>query len=317
MSIFNLFSSRNPEEDWKARFPEKVRTQVFYPLRDCIGAGVQYSDGAYNPVWWNIRDQLVRELGLTQLTGKRDPMDDCAAYFMHASDLEAANLLDLAIAKADEYLSDQRHIVQLTLGRSLSHAEYLENEFGAKATLDDAVVEINARLRQGDVPLQFARHQLVRTDSNYLHQNVTEPAFELLHDNRFDGAEHELKRAHNAYLQGRWDDAISEANQAFESAMKHALEIEGGGYDPGDTAGVLVKKVVDSSLFAGLDEHYRGKLKHALAAKLPPLRNPLDHGAGAKPREGTQELAAHALHIAAADIVLVVSALGKVRASRR
>ena len=144
----------------------------------------------------------------------------------------------------------------------------------------------------------------------------TEPAFELLRDNRFAGAEHELKRAHNAYLPGRWDDAISEANQSFESAMKHALEIEGRGYDPGDTAGVLVKKVVDSSLFAGLDEHYRGKLKYALAAKLPPLPNPLDHGAGAKPREGTQELAAHALHIAAADIVLVVSALGTLRASR-
>lgn len=106
---------------------------------------------------------------------------------------------------------------------------------------------------------------------------------------------------------------MSEANQAFESTMKCALDIEGSGYDRRDTADRLVNKVLGSKMFRHLDDEQRGKLNNALAGRLPPVRNSLDHGAGATPRTADQELAAYALHLSAANIVLIVSAVNRLR----
>ena len=312
MTVFKLFSRRmNARGDLPPlELPQKLRTQVCHHLRDGIGVGYASYIGD-NPVWRAVYDQFIRELGVIRLTQRDsgDPMEDCANYLLSTPGESSIDLIELTVTcweNSVAYPDDEAYVQQL-------HAQKLREDFGGRESLDETISDLNSRFRENDVPLQFVSRQLVRTDSEYLHQEATIPAFGLLHDSRFKGAEHEFMTAHEHYRHGRWDDAVSEANQAFESTMKCALDIEGTGYNKGDVAGRLVEKVLGSKMFRHLDDDQRGKLNNALAGRLPPVRNAHDHGAGATPRSADQELAAFALHLSAANIVLIVSALNRLK----
>jgi len=313
MAVFKLFSRRMKVARTDLpplELPQKFRTQAAHTLRDCLGSGYARYTG-YNPIWKAVHDQLIRELGVLRLTERHtdDPMDDCLNYLLNTAGEGGVDLIEMAMSFLTVYTSD----VDDSTVVNYRNAQTLREELEATESLDQAISDLNTRFRENEVPLQFVGRQLVRTDSDYLHNEATVPAFGLLHDDRFRGAEHEFKKAHEHYRHGRWDDAVSEANQAFESTMKCALTIEGTGFDKGDVAQRLVAKVLKSRMFAHLDDEQRGKLNNALAGKLPPVRNAFDHGAGEVPREADPEIAAYALHVSAANIVLVVSALQRIK----
>lgn len=313
MPIFRTHSKRQAERGDQSLAPAlavDLRGQIVRILARAVGRG--YLDGSpshapLNPVWLDIYNQYLDEKGrfiLTQEGSRNDPAEQCSRFLLTASDEEAIDLVDMAFNKLDAYEKPLR--LHIPVVPDLS-------DFGAQTSPEAAAEELNGRLREHDVPLQFVDGMLVRTDSDYLHQEATIPALDLLHDPRFAGAQHEFREAHKAYREGRWDDAVYKANKAFESTMKCAMTEAGGAFGPGDAAAALVQTMLDSRIFSDVDAQYRGKLKSVLAHKLPPVRNPVAHGAGTSPRTATPEIAAYALHLAASDIVFVAAILRRVR----
>jgi hypothetical protein len=313
MPIFRTHSKRQAERGDKSPapvLPPDLRVQIIHILSRAVGRGILAGfpfDPPANPLWLDIYSQYLNEKGRFVLSPKgsrADPAEQCSRFLLEATDEDAIDLADMAFNKLDAFEKPLREHIPIVPDLS---------NFDAQTSPESAAQELNGRLREHDVPLQFVDGILVRTDSDYLHQETTMPALELLHDSRFAGAQHEFREAHKAYRQGRWDDAVSEANQAFESAMQCAMKEVGVSFSENDAAGVLAQKMVESKIFANVDAHYRGKLLGVLQQKLPPVRNPLNHGAGTRPRTATPEIAAYALHLAASDIVFVAAMLRRVK----
>ena len=113
----------------------------------------------------------------------------------------------------------------------------------------------------------------------------------------------EFLSAHAHYRAGEYEDAILDANRAFESTMKVICEIRGWDYQKARGAGDLIGIISDN----GLLPRY---LIATLQSGLPRLRNEAGgHGQGATPRETPRHVAGYALHLAAANIVLLGEAL--------
>ncbi len=176
---------------------------------------------------------------------------------------------------------------------------------------EDAIEELNARFRQAGFGYQFEAGQIVRVDSQYVHSEVVKPALVLLADPQFEGAQDEFLSAHAHYTAGEHEDAILDANRAFESTMKAICDIEDWDYEKARGAGDLVSIICGKGL---LPRH----LIATLQSGLPRVRNEAGgHGQGAAPRETPRYVAGYALHLAAANIVLLVEALKETENGQR
>jgi len=301
LAIFKRRSQREPEDAAGIHLSRELRVQIVHILREALGEAYTSYVGE-NPVWAFACRQMLKELGRYKLSDRvrgDDPDLQCITFIEDASDIEAADLVDLLFIALTVYYETEYD------GWSQLHGTWR-----ATTRAEDAIDELNGRLRAADVPLRFTGGKLVRADSDYLHRDATEPAFGLLRDDSFRGAEAEFRAAHDHFRHGRWDAAVSEANQAVESVMKQLLDMQQAPYVSGDAASVLARRLIDSTMFSHLDEEYGNKVHAALATKLPPVRNALDHGAGIDPREADEAIASFALHLAASDIVFLVSTWG-------
>ena len=85
---------------------------------------------------------------------------------------------------------------------------------------DDAIAALNKAFRRHDLGYFLMNDMIVRIDQTYLHEEVVEPALALMHEAEFKSAMDEFLNAHQHYRRGEIEDAITDANNAFESVLK-------------------------------------------------------------------------------------------------
>ncbi len=87
-------------------------------------------------------------------------------------------------------------------------------------TADKAINELNERFRRAGVGYQFENGKIFRVDSELIHSEVVRPALRYLQEEGFEGPREEFMLAHEHYRAGRRKEAITNANNAFESMLK-------------------------------------------------------------------------------------------------
>ena len=124
-----------------------------------------------------------------------------------------------------------------------------------------------------------------------------------------EGPREEFLNAHAHYRAGENKDAITDANNAYESVLKCICDQRGWEYLPGARASDLLKVVRDHGLLPDyLDKSFE-QLAATLKSGLPKVRAEEGaHGQGATPRETPEHVAAYALHLAAAKTVFLAEA---------
>lgn len=179
-------------------------------------------------------------------------------------------------------------------------------------TTHPAIAELNTRLQENAVGYRFMEGKLVRIDSDYVHSEALVPAIRLLINEEFAGAEAEFMSAHAHYRAGRHEEAIADANKAFESTMKVICSARGWitvEEEGKVTANDLISRLFQNGLIPEWLQKDNTALKSTLVLGLPRVRNKAaGHGAGATPREVPQYFAGYALHLAASNIVFLVEA---------
>ena len=116
-------------------------------------------------------------------------------------------------------------------------------------------------------------------------------------------------QAHAHYRSGETKDAITDANNAFESTLKAICDQRQWPYDRGARASDLLKVVRTHGLLPDYLDASFDQLVATLKSGLPKVRNQGGvHGQGAIPRETPDYVAAYALHLAAAKILFLVEA---------
>ena len=150
---------------------------------------------------------------------------------------------------------------------------------------------------------------IFRVDSELIHYEVTRPAVRYLNQRGFEGPRDEFLKAHAHYRSGEMKDAITDANNAFESTLKTICDQRLWEYSPGVRASDLLKIVRANGLLPSYLDTSFDQLVGTLKSGLPKVRNEEgSHGQGPTPRETPEYVAAYALHLAAAKILFLSEA---------
>lgn len=307
--VFELFSKRRQKAELSESediyqyndAPRTLRVQLQQIFTDAIGPQYWVPDDVFTAphhneeCWSHIKKILCRELGIHSLTPDRLEKDQILNY-VGSSDLDGfldavelcVRMIARVILPLDTYERGNRGITQ-----------------DSAAALD----EINYRFREAKLGYQFENGEIFRVDSQFIHQEITKPALNLLRDERFKGAQEEFLQAHSEYRSGNYSNSITLANSAFESTLKIVCTINGWEYQKGARASDLLKTVRKNGLWPDYLDGSFDQLAATLASGLPKVRGEAGaHGQGPELRNTPAYVASYALHLAAAKIVLICEA---------
>lgn len=309
MAVVNTYSKRlkmaassgEPEVYRYDRFPDKLRVQVVHIWVSAIGnpgretKAMSYSARLMRSIWTNLHNTLAREHGVFELADGSSAFDRCVKFLRDKHPVE--QLLDLVELSLKAIHSDVRELDAV-------------GAYKPPQGPDEAIAEFNIRCRENGFGYQFVNGQIIRIDSQLVHSEVVLPALALLADQAFKGPNDEFMEAHTHYRAREYEPAIVAANKAFESTLKVICDQRGWRYNKDkDTASALVEVVIKEGLFPEFLEDHIKALRTLLQLGLPRVRNRQGgHGQGQVVRDVPDYLAAHAIHLAAANIIFLVEA---------
>ncbi|MCY3877038.1 MAG: hypothetical protein OXF88_22445 [Rhodobacteraceae bacterium] len=298
MPVLDLFSYRNrraadgiPDVYIYDELPEKLKVQIVHIWRDAIGPIYN------NPKDWQlIHDIVAREHGIFSLDSASAIDKRCTNYLLKSTSVdEALDLIEASFIYIDRVARDFN--------------DFERRNRGIKLTADAAIKELNERFQRAGMGYQFEGGKLLRVDSDLIHSEIVQPALQYLYEPGFEGPCDEFMKAHTHYRVGETKDAITDANNAFESTLKTICDQRRWSYPKGARASDLLKVVRDHDLLPGYLDNSFDQLAATLKSGLPKVREEEGaHGQGSKPRETPAYVAAYALHLAAAKILFLIEA---------
>ena len=309
MAIYETYSKRQkkistqgvPDPYRYDDFPKPLRVQIVNLLSFVIGEYYYYdsygdehtnSDAASG---WNcIHDTLAHEYGVFELASGAHTKEKCIKFITQADNVAAC--LDFVE-------------VGFSLVQRIAIHYSGQGKVKEQRQCEEAIQELNYRLREHSLGYQFEKERIVRVDSQYIHAEIVKPALALIHDIGFTGASEEFLHAHEHYRAKRYPDAIVGALKAFESTMKGICDLRDWKYADNVTAKGLIDLIFSKNLIPSpLASHFSG-LRSVLESGLPTIRNKQGgHGQGKDSIAIPSHMAAYALHLAASNMVMLLEA---------
>ncbi len=299
--IFNVFSKRDrlPQENGIALTREfRVRAYVLWVRtfpKDFSRSGLSVG----SPLWSDVRDKFLCSLGRIRLSAKAasSVQDDIDNFLDECSDDHFLDFIEFSFQS--------------------------ETIYHSSTPVRDLIAAVNTFFQEDDLPFfltdfthaeiggahPFGTHQIVtypqiiRRDSEVLHQMAIAPALELLRGQAFGQANREFLNALEDYRKGDYGDCVTKCGSAYESVMKVIGEHKG--WPKKDTARKLLDTVLGQTTLPTF-------LKEPLI-QTAVIRNRLStaHGAGTQPRNVEQHLAQYTINVTAAAILLLVQEVGR------
>lgn len=171
MAIYELYSTRN-----KAKYPEvyqytevsdKLRTQVAQILVAAIGTVSGYQTPS-DEVYALIFNVLKREYGESSLGGCYMGSSSWLEKYLidHTPTEEFIDVLELSCRFIDKHVR-----------RNWANFTYNDN---ASQKPDDALEELNERMKRAGFGYEYTDGVIVRIDEQYIHAEVVKPALLIL-----------------------------------------------------------------------------------------------------------------------------------------
>ena len=307
MTIHDLYSYRNRvskenESDvYKYdSLPAGLRAQIVHIWDQAIGQYDSFPNSPINQAWDTIHMAVAREHGVLQLVDGCTPEDQCKNYLLKSED-QVDRLLDLI---EYSFWCIHKNIDQLSSYKK-NRFSYMGKNFG-EVTSDDVIKELNGRFQRACVGYGFESGRIVRIDSELIHSEIVKPALRLLNGDGFEGPQNEFLKAHEHYRHGRNKEAVTFANNAYESMLKVICDHKGWEYETGATAAELYKVVRKNGLLPDYLDRSFDQLASSLKSGLPKVRGREgSHGQGKTPRHSPEYIAGYAIHLAAANILFL------------
>ena len=216
-----------------------------------------------------IHDQFAKERGVFNLGGERKFDSRCENYFLNCKSVEIA--LDLV---------ELTFLYIYKVAREYSSTD--QETYGIKVTANGAIKELNERFRRAAVGYRFENGKIFRIDSELIHSEIVKPALQYLHTPGFEGPCDEFMSAYAHYRAGQIKDAITDANNAFESTLKTICDQRSWQYSQSSRSSDLLKIVRDNGLLPDYLDNSFDQLLATLKSGLPKVRNEEGaHGQGA------------------------------------
>ena len=309
MPVLDLYSYRKKVAEGETpdvfiydNLSESLRIQIIHIWREAIGRYYVHPKFFYekepenNEAWELIHDQFAKECGVFDLGGERKIDSRCENFFLNCNSVEVAlDLVELTFSYIDK--------------TARNFSGQVRRSHGIEVTASDAIKELNERFRRAGVGYRLENGKIFRIDSELIHSEVVKPALQYLLTLGFEGPCDEFMRAYAHYRAGQMKDAITDANNAFESTLKTICDKRCWQYSQSSRSSDLLKIVRDNGLLPNYLDNSFDQLLATLKSGLPKVRNEEGaHGQGATPREAPGYVAAYALHLLAAKILFLIEA---------
>jgi AbiJ N-terminal domain 4 len=259
-----------------------LRKQISKILQGCIGPSCSsWDEVAY------IMDREIISFSLDS----DEPYVDCMKYLQRSNDVDGIlSFIELCARVMANFASEP--------GLRYGDEDPAEG-----------LVELNERFLRAGVGYQFENGQIIRVDSQYVHAEVVKEALRLLCEPGFEEANDEVMKAHRYLREGSLRDCNTAALRAMETVLKVICDARGWTYQEGDTVERLLAIVCRDGLFPDYLGGYFTNLIGAMKAGVPRIRD-RQGGHGAAPGDDPvpDHIAAFALHLTAANIVMLVKA---------
>jgi len=282
--------------------PEPLRVQILHIWEYAIGRIIfsTMSRSPINDLYKSIVEILRHEFGLLTLPGNRDTRFDYSEreelvdFFLSESDPEKV----LTVIELSFYMIDTK----------TRRREYLGTD-NANEVAVEAIDELNYRFKEHGVGFQFINGQLIRIDSELIHEEIVKPALALLHNKEFTGAEQEFLKAHEHYRHGNSKEAMNECLKAFESTMRVICDKRKWAYASNARSKDLIKVCFEKELVPTFWQSQFTALRSLLESGIPTGRNNVSgHGQGSTPTDVPPYVVGFMLHMTASAIVFLVEA---------
>lgn len=306
MGVFNLFSKRQkalrgevPDVYRYDQLPATLRVQIIHIWRDTLGWDSDLEEDTVQGTYKNLVEMLCREYGVFRLppTSVRDSYDypiELVNFLLNEESIEKAlDAVELSFRAIDKISRNPGYL----------------RRRNASEKADSAIAELNARFREHGVGYQYASGEIVRVDSQYVHQEVVIPALRLFNQKHFSGAEQEFLNAHEHYRKGNAKEALNECLKALESVMKAICDKRGWTYPPNAQAKGLIDICLANGLIPVFWQSAFASLRSLLESGVPTGRNKLSgHGQGTSPIPVPSHIVSFMLHMTASAVVFLAEA---------
>ena len=301
MKIHDIFSKRQkrsrgdvPDVYQYERIPDELRVQVVQIIEHLRTRVSEQYVRRYlrtpEDLYKMIHNILCSEYGRFSLGNRYDSDDSAVVHFF------------INTTKVEEAIDVIEVSMDLMKRLIRNHA------LDAQQSMDSAIAELNHRFREHGVGYQYESGKIIQVDSELIHAEVVKPALSLLADPMYAGANEEFLKAHAHYRAKRNKECMNECLKAFESCLKAICDKRGWAYKDAATAKDLVDIVLDKGLIPRFMESPFNGFKSALIG-VATLRNKRSgHGQGSKIVEVPESMASYALHLTAANILLLAHA---------
>lgn len=306
MPIFDLFSKRQkrlrgevPEIFTYDEIPNSLRVKIVHIIKDVVGEDVYGDNKKINATYEFIQKTLCREYGLFKLTDGYNDSNEVQVlnFFLQTDDNERAlDIIELTFKFADKIIRNDR-----------------EYNYYAKPKLnpDDAINELNDRLKEEGIGYSFNGGEIIRVDSTYTHSEITKPTISLLWNRKFQGANEEYLKAHEHYRHGRNKECLTECLKALESTIKSICKEKGWNFNERDTARKLIQICFQNQLVPTFTQNQFTSLQNLLESGIPTIRNKIGgHGQGQVPQRVDDEMTRYGLNLTGTNIIFLIKQSG-------
>ncbi len=298
MAIIDIFSKRQklargeaPDVFQYTEIPMPLRVQIVHILRDIFGHKQDWDTNNCLKAFGAINKMLSREYGEFSLSDNLGSVDQQVVDFVidHADYEQVLDVIEMAFRLADIWLQRGG---QLPINRD---------------TLDNAIVEMNARFLEHGVGYQYESGEIIRVDSQLLHAEVVKPVLSLLTSSEYAGANEEFLKAFEHYRKNDTKECLNECLKAFESTMKIICQKRKWAFKQIDTAATLIGVCFQNGLIPPEMQSHIGAVRATLESGIPTIRNRRSgHGQGAQVISVPPHYASYMLHLTATTIKFLV-----------
>jgi hypothetical protein len=309
LAVIDLYSKRQkklrgqmPDVYTYDKIPRPLKVQIVHIWTEVLGLPGKFTVEV-NKAYDLIIKLLRKEYGVFQLTKntayRPDPFDELSEFFLDSANTEQAlDVIEMTFKAVDRLTRDFNYMLRADFDRAA----------------DDALEELNLRLKEHGVGYQFSDNEIVRVDSELIHSEVVKPALRLLNQKQYSGAQQEFLKAHEHYRSGNTKEAMNEFLKAFESVMKSICQKRRWSHSTSATAKDLIQICLDHELIPSFWQNQFAAVRTLLESSVPTGRNKLSgHGQGSTPKDVPDHLAAYMLHMTASAIVFLAEAEAALR----
>ncbi|MBN3050852.1 hypothetical protein H4F45_05025 [Pectobacterium brasiliense] len=304
MAISNIYSKRQKKLRGEINdvysyneIPIKLRVQIVHIINDTIGGCTKfmymnkygYNNNHQDEVYRQICCALRREYGEFQLSENSNSYyDEICDCFLDTRNVEKClDIIELTFSHINEYVRE--------------HSRYF------KGNPDEAISDLNERLKENGVGYQFEQNEIIRVDSTFIHSEVVRPTLKILSGtDEYEGALGEFMSAHEHYRHGKYKESLNDSLKSFESLMKAIHDKNNWEYNSYDTASKLINSCLKNNLIPSYLQSQFTSLKTMLETGIPTIRNKNSgHGQGAEVTVVDEELVSYMLHLTATNLLFL------------